>query len=258
MPREQPSLHQQQYAFTACVRSPGAPLPEGVDERRMELYAELIFNGLDEQLSAIFPALRSVLDDKHWHELLRDYLIRHRARTPLFTRIGAEFVAYLEQARETHPDDPPYLAELAHFEYAELGVAISDADQTPMPLDPHGDLLEAHPVLTPALWNLTYRYPVHTIGPDNPDPAPAPTSLVVYRDQDEVVRFLEINPVTQRLLLLIEQQPQLSGRQLLAQIAVELQRPDPDAVLQYGAELLQDMRARNVILGTIPAEAEAA
>lgn len=254
MPREPLRFQQQQYTFTHCIRSPGSPLPAGIDGRRMSLYAELIFNGLDEQMSAIFPILRSLLDDERWQAMLHDYLIRHRARTPLFTEIGAEFVNYLEHERKPNQDDPPFLAELAHFEYAELAVAIIDAEREGVPFDPDGDLLDGHPAVTPSLWNLTYRYPVHAIGPDNPNPEPAPTSLVIYRDQDEQVHFLEINQVTQHLLLLIDQQPRASGRQLLEQIAAELQHPDTTTVLHHGAELLLDLRVRNVVLGSIPVE----
>lgn len=257
MPHERRLPFQEsQYAFAACIRDPKRLPPKGIDRRRMGLYAELIFNGLDDQLSAIFPVLRSLLDEQHWHSLLRDYLIRHRARTPLFTRIGREFVSYLEQEREPTAEDPPYLAELAYFEYAELAVAISDDEPDFLSFDPEGDLLAGHPVLTPTAWNLALRYPVHTISSDHPDPAPVDTALVIYRDRDDQVRVLEVNPVTQRLLVLIRHQPGASGRHLLERIAGELRHPRPAAVCRYGADLLRDLQCKGLVLGStsVPAD----
>ena len=68
--------------------------------------------------------------------------------------------------------------------------------------DPNGDLLAGCPLVSPTAWNLTYQWPVHTIGPECvPDEPPEqPTHLVVYRDRVDEVHFLQINAVTQRML----------------------------------------------------------
>jgi len=93
---------------------------------------------------------------------------------------------------------------------------------------------------------------VHQIGPEYlPSEAPAePTHLVVYRDRLDDVHFLEINAVTQRLLTLVQENPDSTGLELLKQIADELQHPDPQTVIQAGSGLLNDLRERNVVLGS--------
>ena len=67
---------------------------------------------------------------------------------------------------------------------------------------------------------------VHRIGqefqPQAPDPEP--NHLVVYRDRDEEVGFMHINPVTARLLQLIDQDMNASGQDLLEIIAGTLTR----------------------------------
>jgi len=259
MSPELPEFQRRQLAFTAHIRDPhNNPVPEGIDARRMSVYAELFFNGLDEQLSANFPVLREILSDEQWHAMLRDFFIRHRAQTPLFTEIAEEFLSYLQDEREPQADDWPFMLELAHYEYVELAVALSDADrqaEAREPYDPNGDLLHARPVLAPTAWNLTYQYPVHLISAEHlpQQPPQQPTHLVVYRDRQDEVHFLEINAVTQRLLTLLKEKPQLPGLELLKQIATELQHPNADAVIGAGAELLADLRQRNVILGSRPA-----
>jgi uncharacterized protein len=255
MSPERPAFQQQQFAFAAHIRDPQRqPVPDGIEARRMAVYSEIIFNALNEQLSTVFPVLNAILGESRWQALLRDFMIRHRAQTPLFTELGLEFVEFLQDERAPQPDDHPFMAELAHYEYVELAVAISDADTAIPAFDPNGDLMHAHPLPAPTAWSLSYRYPVHLIGPDNlPAEAPAQaTYLVVYRDRQDQVHFLEINVVTARLLALLQENPHATGLQLMNQIANELQHPDPDSVVQAGSDLLQDLRRRNIVLGSTP------
>ena len=247
------AFQQQQLAFTAHIRDPdNTNRPHDIPPQRMAIYTELIFNGLNEQLSTNFPVLRQILPTADWDDLVRGFLREHRAQTPLFTEIALEFLEYLQQPERVLPAERPFLLELAHYEYVELAVAISDADlQTIEPCDRNADLLVHCPVIAPTTWNLSYSWPVHRIGPDYlpQQPEQQPTHLVVYRDRQDAVHFLEINAVTQRLLTLIAEQPQASGLEVLQQIANELQHPEPQAVIAHGAELLNDLRQRDVIWG---------
>jgi hypothetical protein len=252
-PEHRPAFQRQQLAFTAHIRDPSKhPLPAGIPDTRMAVYTELFFNGIEDQLSTCFPVLRKITDDNHWLALVRDFFARHRCRTPLFTEIGQEFIDYLEAEHEPSPGDWPFMLELAHYEYAELAVSISDANATPGEYDPNGDLLQGCPLVSPTAWVLSYQYPVHRIGPGflPKTPGPQPTHLVVYRDRKDAVHFLEINPVTHRLLGLLKETPRRSGLQLLEQIAEELRHPEPDKVIHSGSALLNDLHQRNVILGT--------
>jgi hypothetical protein len=62
--------------------------------------------------------------------------------------------------------------------------------------------------------------------------------------------FLELNPVTARLLELIEANVQDSGRELLLKLADEINYPDEDMLIQHGAEAMQQMRQTEILLGT--------
>ena len=52
------------------------------------------------------------------------------------------------------------------------------------------------------------------------------------------------------MLQLLKENPLHSGLDVLKAIAAELAHPEPDAVVSAGKELLEDLRKRNVILGT--------
>ncbi len=252
---EPPSFVRKQYEFAANIRDPeSCATPGDVEERRMAIYRELFFNNIEGFLASHLPVLKSLFAETAWHAIVRDFMIRHRCRSPYFFEIAREFIDYLQQERSPEVGDPPFLQELAHYEWVELALNFSDADLDAPPADPNGDLFAGVPVLSPLAWNLSYAYPVHRIGPDfQPrEPGAQRTHLVVYRNRKDAVQFLEINAVTQRLFELVKENPSLTGLELITQIADELNHPQPQAVIEHGRGLLQDLRLRDIILGTRP------
>ena len=244
-----------QRAFASYLRDPDrSPAPAGLEERRVGIYRELIFNNVESLLAGYFPVLHALLPEHHWKGLVRDFFIRHRARTPLFTELAQEFLDFIHRQRVGDPADPPFLLELAHYEWVELALLISEEEPDQSGLDPKGDALAGVPVLSPLAWPLSYRFPVHRIAPDHQpqEPPAGPTHLVAYRNRAERVEFLETNAVTQRLLQLLGEGADRSGGEQLERIAAELQHPDPEQVVTFGAGLLDDLRARGIILGTRP------
>ncbi len=247
-----PEFIGRQLEFTAHVRDPKRhPCPADVEERRMAVYRELLYNNVEGFVSGAFPVLRSLMDDGQWHALVRDFFARHRCTSPLFLEIPREFLDYLREQRAPEPGDPPFLDELAHYEWVELALSVLDAKLDEHAVDPEGDLLAGSPVLSPAAWCLRYAYPVHRIGPGyRPDgPGKAPTHLLVYRGGDEEVHFMEVNAVTARLLELLGGEPAPGGRRALERIARELRHAEPQAVIDAGRAVLEDLRARGVVLG---------
>jgi len=248
-----PEFTRRQYEFAAHIRDPeNRPAPGEIEDRRMAIYRELFYNNVEGFLSGTFPVLRKLHDDRRWHAMVRDYFCNHLARTPLFLEIPREFLGWLKNERTTQEDDLPFLYELAHYEWAELALSISEETLAGDGIDPAGDLLNGIPVLSPLAWHMVFRYPVHRIGPDFvPDtPGEDPAFLVVYRDATDEVGFLEINAVTKRLLELITTDNNKTGEQLLQAIAAELSHPQPEVVVQGGMDILNNLLKKNILLGT--------
>lgn len=250
---ERPDFVRQQYAFTAHIRNPEKnPRPHDVEERRMKIYRELFYNNAEGFMANTYPVLRQITTDKHWHAMIRDYFANHLSHTPLFPEMPREFLKYLEHERKPHPDDAPFMLELAHYEWVELALSILDEDIDLSEINTKGDLLAGIPVISPLAWVLSYHYPVHKISPEFQPRTPDDplTHLVVYRDHFHDVNFIVLNPVTTRLLQLINQDNNRStGHALLTQIAHELKHPQPETVINGGAQILNDLRKRDVILG---------
>ena len=243
---------QQQYAFAAHIRAPDRnPAPAGIEDRRMAIYRELFYNNVRNFLSNSFPVLHKLLAEADWQSLVRDFYARHQSHSPLFLEIPREFLNYLEQDRVEQPGDAPFLRELAHYEWVELALSVAE-HEPPHDVDPDGDLLQQLPLVSALAWPLCYRYPVHRISPEfQPgQPGDQPTYLLVYRDDDDEVGFLELNPVSARLFSLLQEGAIGSGREALELIAAELRHPDPGAVIQGGLAILQEWHKRGIVPGT--------
>ena len=252
-PSAEAAFLRQQREFAAHIRHPDRhPRPLDVEPRRMAIYNELFFNNVEGFLAESFPVLRRITPDAQWLSLARDFFAAHSCQTPLFTRLAEEFLDYLEQERTHTEADYPFMLELAHYEWVELALTLSDAEQDLPPLDPNGDLLTGHPVISPLAWHLTYAHAVHRIGPDYlpRQPEAVPTHLLVYRNRQDKIGFLEINPVTHALLEALESTPEITGQAALASIAQALNHPDPASVIHAGTGLLNDLRQREILLGT--------
>ena len=246
-------LDAQLRAFAAHLRDPAAhPPPPGVEPRRMAVYRDLFLNNIRSLLETQFPVARATLGEAAWDALVRDFHARFRSRTPLFPRIGAEFLRFLDQRRSEGAVDPAWLAELAHYERVELDLQLAEAE--PPPHDPEGDLLAEIPVRSPLAWALAYRWPVQALAPGRipATPPEAPTLLLVRRDAHGEVRFSTISPLVHRLLQLLDGPSPPRGRDALARLADEAQATDTGAFLAQGAAMLRRLRAEGSLLGTRP------
>ena len=249
---ERPEFQRKQYAFAAHIRDPeNHPAPANVEDRRMAVYRELFFNNLLKLLSGTFPVLKKLHTPERWRAIIRQFMVAHRAQTPYFLRIPKEFLAFLESEYAATDDDFPFLRELAHYEWAELALTVSEEHNDDLDVAPSGDLLDGVPVKSRLAWQFAYRFPVHRISETyTPAEAPEqPTFLVIYRSPDDELGFLELNPVTARLLELIGQNEDKTGRQLLRALAAEVSYPDPEALVAHGAELLRDMLGTHILIG---------
>lgn len=243
-------LGEQLDALALHVRDPvGHPGPPGIEPRRLKVYSDLVYNNLDGLLAGNFPVIRKTLADAGWRALVRGFLARHHSQTPLFTELGREFIGFLESEAGTDPARP-WLAELAHYEWAELGLQLLDASLPPH--DPTGELLDGVPVLSPLAWPLAYRWPVNRIGPDfQPVRPPSEPTLVLLRRQDDGrIHFSALSPLLFRLLALVGTNASRTGHELLRQLALEAGRHDFDAFIEQARPMLQRLRDEGVLPGT--------
>lgn len=243
------TLADTQRAFAAYLRDARLPAPpEGFDPQAAALYRRLFRRNLDALLARNFPLVHKLLSAPAWVQVVEDFGRGHAARTPIFPRIGGEFVAFLQtRAPEA---EAPWLAELARHEWAEQELRIDDS---PWPAhDPEGDVFAAVPVCSPWLRLHRYRWPVHQLGAAVTPATPPllPTWLLARRDRQGQVRFAVLSAWTARWVeLLVAPGPQ-TGEQRLQQLANEAGAAADPAFLAQARAQVAELQAQGSVLGT--------
>jgi uncharacterized protein len=241
------SFQETQLAFAKHLRAPDLyPAPAEMEDRRMEIYRELIYNNIENFISTVFPVIRSLLPDENWHLIVRDFIHQHRCQTPYFLEISEEFLQYLMQERGLRDGDPVFLLELAHYEWIELALDVSEANIPPASNYPI-ELLASKPQVSPLVACLSYQYPVHKISPDYQPATPEPTQLVVYRNRNDKVHFMAANSMTLRLLYLLQTNPLARLGDQLHLIASELQHTQPEQLFGEAQTLINELFKLDII-----------
>ncbi len=261
-----PGFRETQIEFAAHIRNPESnPRPADIEPRRMQIYLDLFYNNIEGFLANGFPIAKQVLGHDAWHELAREFVHLHPSESPYFLEVSQEFLTFLGTLGSGRVAD--FLLELCHYEWVELAlnvsdITVSDVTTPDEEIDPSGDLLGQRIVVSPLIWPLAYRYPVHEIGPRyQPDTPPEePTHLVVYRRNDDKVKFLLANAVTLRLIELLGGVPlgasrneadRITGERALTQICSELPTVESAVVYEKGVATLAQLRKAQILLGTI-------
>lgn len=237
-------LGQLQLALANHLRNPAQPAPDGLDERRLRVYRELVNNNISSFIHNCFPVSRRLHGDG-WQPLIDSFIAEHRCSSPLFLDIPAEFLAFATARWGEAVGGKPFAAELLHYEWMELVVATRPAQ----PLPPWGGERDQPLQLHAAAAPLLYRYPVHQLSVEyQPETTPEqPTGLLVYRDGDDEVRFMALAPLLVSALQLLAQQSGLTLVQWSAAVAAA--HPQwPAASLAAGlSAAAQDLARRGVV-----------
>ena len=258
-----PAFQRYQMAFSAHLRNPikHAP-PLQVNTERIAVYEEIVFNNLYAAVTTCFPIASRLLGNQ-WKTLVREFMQQYSANSPIFRKIPEEFLAYLKQITDDADNTetaneklantesvkneyPDYLYSLCHYEWIELAVSTMEATADINLIDPLGDLLSSQIAFAPTMQILHYDFAVHHISEQH-RPETVDTYLLVYRDHQETVKFIELNAITYGLITLV--QSEITGREALGQIAQALTQP-PESLLDFGLVVLEDLRNQGVILGT--------
>ncbi|MFC7159752.1 HvfC family RiPP maturation protein [Pseudidiomarina halophila] len=192
------SFQQTQLEFAKWLRSPNASASEfaDIEPRRLAIYRRLIHSNIRQFISSGFPVLQSLLTAQQWQSLIAEFVAQHRADSPLFSDIGAEFVAFLSRDGLQLDDYPGWLFDLARYERMEVDVQFASlsADYIPYVEMSTTQLLHLNPTAEIGIFD----YPVAQINSDfmPQEPLPTPYFVLVYQTPAGQVQFIELNSLT--------------------------------------------------------------
>ena len=232
-----------QQAFSQHIRTTEpSELLSGIEDRRLSVYRELFFNNVEGFISSTFPVLHELLTQDKWQTLVRDFFVKHSCKTPYFLEISEEFLQYLETCElEFLPD---FAYQLAHWEWMELYADVAETQDTSEILDN----IQLNDCLTSndCTWNLAYDYSVQNISSEYLPEETESTFLIVHRDADLSVGFIEINPLSMLLFETLKQNSQLSLKDMLQHIAQQ-QNMDVETISKGGLEIIRQWGALGLL-----------
>lgn len=233
-----------QAQFSAHIRNPTHnKKPPNVNSNRMAVYKKAVFNNIVESVSVCFPVCQAVIGKRAWQQLMREFVATYASSSPIFREIPQQFLLFLQPVARV----PTYFKQLAHYEWVELAITLQQTEQ--VQLSEEMDLLNEKPTFAAAHMLLEYDYPVQQISAKFKPTQTQETNLLVFRDAEFQVKFIELNPITYRLLQIIKAQD-LTGEQALMQIALEIQQPDTAAIVEFGLSILTDLADKQAIIGS--------
>lgn len=204
------ALQALQRDFAAHLRDPERPLPASLDSAAAAVYGRLFRRNLGGLLDAAYPVLSQLLPAAQWQMLVTRFYGQRRYTTPLFPGIAGQFACWLAEAdpAELPALLPPWVAELADWEWLEGDLARAQVTARPAP--PTGPLPTGRPLaLSPLARRRSYRWPVHQLTPQAlaARPPAQRSELLMWRDRRQAVRFLALNPLAAQALARLEDHP---------------------------------------------------
>ncbi len=187
----------EQARLAAYLRTP-ATAPPPMSSERAAVYADPVYRNLEGVLSSGFPVLKRLSSDAEWTTRVRAFLHDHRCTPAEFHRAAGCFVDHCLTRAHSGTEYDGRVAELAHYEWVEMVLAIA-ADRVDFSIAPQPDTLLT---LSPLAAVLTYRYPVHRWSAPQHlmEGSPEPSFFVVRRQRDDRVRFMAVNALSWELL----------------------------------------------------------
>ncbi|WP_306302221.1 HvfC family RiPP maturation protein [Shewanella marina] len=212
--------------------------------------ANFFFNNVVGFVSQAFPVLKSIYGDQAWRDLVDTFFKQHDCHSPIFIDIAEEFLHYLQHEYVIQASDPDYMLELAHYEWLELVVSTQFSD----PLLQNITLLDEETVLLleSSSQVAQYQFPVHQISEDHQDVEISETGyfFCIYRDADDNVQFMQLNPMSAQVLAYIQQSSQTSTKQLLAWLVKTYPDFPPQSMVDGCLTMLSQFSQKGIIKTT--------
>lgn len=241
-------FQQVQRAFIAAVKDAEKPLPDGVEERRMTVYRELMFNNVQGFVANAFPVLKSLYPQANWQVLIRQFFMHHACNSPYFLDIAEHFLHFLQQGYQPTAQDPAFMLELAHYEWAELHLATKQCTLQQITVPPE-QVDSAALYLSELALVLGYPFEVHRISREfQPAAAAEMQYYLLYRDASDDVKFMLVNQLTAALLQQLQQNPGATLNQLIQPLQPLLPQFSPQQLWQGAVSIMQGFAAKGVLM----------
>lgn len=208
---------------------------------RLFVYRRLIQRGLAGAISEEIPRTKERLGERFPAEVSR-FFDEEMPRSHYLRDVAFEFVDWASKRWAGDPDLPPYLSDLARHELSAFEVAAARGESS-QEVSPELALDRAV-VLHASARLRRYGFPIHRLADGDTELGSAPTALLVYRDPEHEVRYLELSPLAAAILERL-----LAGEALGAAITGACAALGAGFGVEDSALFFADLADRGVLLG---------
>lgn len=255
MQNNKPLYFQQvQETFTDWIRKPSDAFPDGVDPERMHVYRKLLIANFQQILNGAFPVTKSILEENIWQMMIEKFFSEYHCKTPYFSEVSIEFMQFIEnEGGSGLLDLQPYIYELMHYEWVELGLMTAQNYEISMTNHEAIDDWDNRCLrLSDLAWPFMYTYPVHKLNNENffqfENVPESSTFLLVYRDHEDSIHFIELTELTYRFLVCLQNNPDRNIIDILDELLDLMGRPcSVERLLLPANEIVSDFVKRGVI-----------
>lgn len=217
---------------------------------RLALYRRLVQNNLTGVTGKMLARTRARLNDLGgaFDDAFASFLALRGPRTHYLRDVPREFLAWVEPHWRANPRLPAWAVDLARHELVEFEIAAARARAEVPPLTEVA--LDRPLVLAEPLRLMHYAYAIHELPADPSDrtePAPRPTTLLVHRDEEHLVRFLDLTPLAAAIVARL-----IDGATLgesVAAACADVGTSASEGVVADVAKLLANLGERGIVLG---------
>ena len=237
-------FQQVQHQFVAYLRAPKhKEKPADVEQERLDVYRELLFNNVSAFVSSAFPVLKSLYSEQAWQQRLQQFFAGYRCESPFFLSIAQSFLDFLQDHYEPQGGDPVFMLELAHYEWLELELATRKAEAGLAVTDLKQQVLQLSDLASVQ----AYQYPVHKICVDFQPTEAEVSFLLIHRNADDEVKFIALNQLTTLLLQVLAQQPGLTLAELVNELSPYVPQLDPAQLLSGAEQILLNFAEKGIV-----------
>jgi hypothetical protein len=216
--------------------------------RRLGLYRQLVRHNVVNVIATMLERTRARLDAHvpgEFDRIVAAFLAAQGPRTPHLRDVPGELLAWAAPRWRADARIPAWLPDHAELELVDFTIGVAPRAPEPPPLaEVTADraLVFGDPRVIVHL-----GWAAHERRDSDEPPEQRPVHLLVYRDAEHVVRYLELTPLASEIL------ERLFAGTPLAKAMVDAcaasNHPMNDAVLGGAARLLADLGERGVLLG---------
>ncbi len=249
------NFQQIQAEFTQAIRQNQTNPFNNIDDQRFAVYSRLIRNNIKSFLQQGFPVIHNLLEKNTYEKLMDGFIAQHYAQSPYFSDISAEFITYLNNGLPVTENTglyPPFLQELAHYEWLETLLIHHEEDEPDSV-----DITDFISSKQPLIWSknavaAAYQFPVHKISRQfQPSTPPEqPTFLIIYR-QNNSNHFLAVDALAFKLFTTGQNSEKPLTTTEIINLAIQpLAKAEKKLVYKKAEKTLFHFYQLNLILGT--------